>query len=133
MSAEWVQEAVRQGHGRWIGCDWDTQFGPFGLNLRGISARQARLVANATAGAESQAWREAECWLGRVESDAHDAEAAAAEAVFHAINGEWAEAEHDAARTHEIEMSYPRSFVWLNLLATIRRIRANFPDVATQE
>jgi hypothetical protein len=115
-----IRRAFSAGAGRWVGCDWDTDFGPRHLNLRGIRARQAALLAHALAGAEAQAWFEAEDWLQQVERDASDAEVAADQAFMFAASNDHSKAESAALRACEIAAKYSRGEVWQPLLDAIR-------------
>jgi len=124
-NCETIRRAYLAAQGRWTGCDWDTDFGPSHLNLRGRFARQAQILANALAGAESQVWRDAQRWLEAVERDACDAEAAAARAVALAVSGDFAAADEAAYRACEIERKYPHPPVWHALLESIRQARAH--------
>lgn len=106
---------------QWTGCDWPTKFGPRGLNLCGIAARQAALVARATSGQESVHWSEAAKWLTQVESDAEAAWRAAASAAQHAVAGQFKEALADAEFACELEQRYRRPATWEALESTIRQ------------
>ena len=119
---ERLQRAFHAGQSQWVGCDWDTDFGPRRLNLRGLTSRQARLLANAMAGEESQTWHDASRWLTQVEADARIAETAARSAIAHALNNDWCDAERDAMKAIKIESSYPRPSVWQELFDAISGI-----------
>jgi hypothetical protein len=41
-----VWTAYEEAQGRWSGCNWPTHYGSLGLDLAGISSRQARQVAD---------------------------------------------------------------------------------------
>jgi len=95
------------GEGRWCGCDWDTTFGSLRLNLQSVLARQAEIAAKATAGEESNCWREAATWLRTVERDAALAEREAALAVKAAIANCLVDAQQHIAIACAIEARYP--------------------------
>src|SRR5262249_3275194 len=76
-----IAEAFGRAAGSWMGCDWPTAFGKTRLNLCGLKASQALLLARATAGKEAADWHAAASWLTRIERDAREAEALARQAV----------------------------------------------------
>jgi len=82
------------------------------LNLRALTAKQARLMASATAGAEAADWRAAARWLAEVESDAHRAQDAAAQAARLAAEGRLAEAAEQARAACDLEGRYRPAVVW---------------------
>jgi hypothetical protein len=88
-----LRRALQVAQSAWIGCDWDTDFGPGHINLRGLSSRHAWLLASATRGSESENWREAKLFLDRLEQDARTAAALASDAV-----DVWCLGNHDNAR-----------------------------------
>jgi hypothetical protein len=112
MTPAEIKQAFHSGAGRWTGCDWPTQFGLMGLDLCGLTARQARLMAGATAGAESADWRAAATWLAEVEADARQAEDAARRAAQLAAEGRLAEAAEQALAACELEGRYRPAVVW---------------------
>jgi hypothetical protein len=112
MSGEEIAQAFLSGSGRWTGCDWPTRFGGTGLNLCALTAKQARLMASATAGAEAAEWRAAACWLAEVEADARLAEAAATRAAQLAVAGRLAEAVVEARAACDLEGRYRPAVVW---------------------
>ena len=87
-----------QLEGRWVGCDWTTDFGPGHLDLCGVTARQAALLARATSGQESDQWQEATRWLSQVETDVETARRAAQAAWQEAAAGRLQEALDHAQR-----------------------------------
>lgn len=105
---------------QWSGCDWPTRFGPSGLNLCGITSRQASIVARATSGRESANWKEAANWLAQVEADAEAAWRAAASATQRATSGQFHKALADAEFACELEQRYRRPAIWESLESTIR-------------
>lgn len=107
--------------GRWVGCDWHTEFGPGRLNLQAMTAEQAALLGRATAGGESVQWREAARFLGQVESDAKAARRAAELALEHAVAGQLRSALEHAHRACELERRYHAIPGWEKLEAAIRR------------
>ncbi len=80
-SLDAIVEALQSAQVAWTGCDWDTEFGPQQLNLRGLTSRQAHLAAQATRGDESACWQEACQFLDKIERDAKAAAELASEAV----------------------------------------------------
>ncbi len=96
----------------WQGCDWTTAFGPLGLDLAGLKARQARLMAEATFGDESQNWAEASRWLEQVERDSRAARSAASSAVDFFAQGEWAAALTRIVEACALESQYRKQLVW---------------------
>jgi hypothetical protein len=115
MAPEEILQAFLGGAGRWTGCDWPTRFGGMGLDLRGLTARQARLMAGATAGAEAADWRAAAQWLAQVEAHARQAEEAAQRAAQLAAEGRLAEAAAQARAARELEGRYRSAVVWRSL------------------
>jgi hypothetical protein len=101
--------------GRWIGCDWPTKFGAAELNLSGVTARQAALLARATSGQESADWQQAAHWLTTVEADAEAARQAAESAEQNAAAGRLQEALEDADRAVKLEQPYHREAYWQQL------------------
>jgi hypothetical protein len=112
MSDEVIAQAFLAGRGRWNGCDWPTRFGLLGLDLCALTAKQARLMAAATAGAEAADWRAAARWLAEVEADAQRAQAAAGLAARLAAEGRLAEAAEHARAACELEGRYRSAVVW---------------------
>lgn len=123
MSSIEIQRAFQYGLGRWVGCDWDIAFGTQRLQLKGMKSRQARLLANATAGNESLAWHEAANWLENVERDAQQAESEAYCANELAKSGRLSDAEVHARKACELEQSYEQSIAWAELLQAIQHAR----------
>lgn len=101
--------------GHWRGCDWPTKFGTSELNLTGVTARQAALLARATSGQESADWQEAAHWLTAVEADAEAARHAAERAQFDAEAGRLQDALAHAERAVELERAYHASAGWQDL------------------
>jgi hypothetical protein len=124
MSGEEIAQAFLCGNGRWTGCDWPTCFGTTGLNLCALTAKQARLMASATAGAEAAEWRAAARWLAEVEADARQAEAAATRAVRLAAEGRLTEAAAEARAACDLEGRYRPAVVWRALHQAIVGARA---------
>jgi prophage DNA circulation protein len=105
---------------RWVGCDWPTDFGTRHLDLRGVTARQAALLARATSGQESDQWQDAARWLTKVEADAEAARQAARAASQEALAGQYGRALEHAQRACELEQAYHRRVVWQPLVDAIR-------------
>jgi hypothetical protein len=96
----------------WRGCDWPMTFGSRRIELGGLKAYQARLLAEATSGEESQAWSEATCWLEQVEQDASDARSEASIALDLLVNQEWATAMRRLDKACALESQYHNRLVW---------------------
>ncbi len=109
-----------QLEGRWTGCDWVTDFGPGHLDLRGVTARQAALLARATSGQESSQWQEATRWLTQVENDVEAARKAAWAAWQEAEAGQWQSALDHARQACELELAYHPCAVWQPLADAIQ-------------
>lgn len=92
-----------------------------GLDLSGLKARQARLLASATTGAESRDWEQAARWLEQVEDDARRARFAATTAVEFFGQQEHVRALEQIMRACEIEGRYHEQLVWGRLRDLIRR------------
>jgi hypothetical protein len=116
MPVEAVREAYLRAAEGWRGCDWPTQFGETGLDLNGLKATQAHLMARATAGSEAADWRAAVHWLSQVEQEAKEAAEEARTAVALATSGQLKEAHDHARRACAIESKYHRHLVWQALL-----------------
>ena len=114
--------AYANAHSHWHGCDWETSFGLRQLNLRGITARQATLIANATAGQESQAWRAAARWLDEIETKAQRAEELAREALAAAIRGNIVAALESACRARDLEAAYHGVCCWNDLVSQLHQL-----------
>jgi hypothetical protein len=107
--------------GRWVGCDWPTEFGPSRLNLQSMTADQAALLGRATCGSESIQWREAARFLAQIESDAKAARRAAELACHHAVAGRPADALAHAHRACDLERRYHSLSTWEPLEEAIRK------------
>jgi CheY-like chemotaxis protein len=105
LASEVVRIFVRTV-GRWVGCDWPTRFGQLGLNLNGLKASHARLLAQATAGREAADWLAAARWLEQVEADARRAAEAAEIAADLALFGQLEQALASAGAACAIEAQY---------------------------
>jgi hypothetical protein len=104
---------------QWSGCDWPTSFGSGCLNLKGLRAAQATLLAAATPGSEAVEWLEAAEWLSQVEQDAKQAAAKAARAAEVAEAGNLAEALRLVEEACAIEGHYHAQLVWQPLREAI--------------
>jgi hypothetical protein len=100
---------------RWTGCDWPTRFGSAALNLSGITARQAALLARATAGQESADWQDAARWLTSIEAAAAAARQAAEKAHVAASAGDLQEALALAEQAVQFETPYHQDACWREL------------------
>lgn len=107
-----VIQAYSRACGRWHGCCWPTAFGSRRLNLDGISANQARVMADALAGSEADEWRQASRWLTSIEQDAQEAETLAAEALRLWSQGRLAEARNLARRILAVESAHHANVQW---------------------
>lgn len=107
-----VIQAYTHACGRWHGCCWPTAFGSRRLNLDGISANQARVMADALAGSEADEWRQASRWLLTIEQDAQEAEKLAAEALRLWSQGRHAEARNLARRILAVESAHHPNSQW---------------------
>jgi CheY-like chemotaxis protein len=120
-TSEFVRLFV-QAVDRWVGCDWPTRFGQLGLELNGLKASHARLLARATAGREAADWLAAARWLEQVEADARQAAEAAGLATDLALFGQLEPALAAAWTACAVEAEYPQHEpVWqplCDLLAT---------------
>jgi hypothetical protein len=112
MSPDEIMQTFLGGVGRWTGCDWPTRFGATGLDLCGLTAAQALLLARATAGPEAADWRAAAHWLAEVEAAARQAEEAARRAAQLAAGGQLAEAAELARAARDLEGRYRPAVVW---------------------
>ena len=82
------------------------------LQLENVRARQARLVAAATSGKESETWYAAEKYLLLIEADAATAEKFALEAVNKISNGMGSEALASAEAAVALESKHRNSKTW---------------------
>jgi hypothetical protein len=101
-----------QNAGKWRGCDWSTALGASKLELRGLRAAQATLLANATSGSEGADWRAAADWLARVERDAEQTDGKAAKAAELAEAGRLTEALRLVEEACALEGRYHADLVW---------------------
>jgi hypothetical protein len=120
-----IDRAYDGAHGRWTGCDWPTSFGDTGLDLNGMTAHQALLMARATAGTEAADWREAVQWLRLVEADAEAAEEAAARALTAARREDLSAARWSARAACELEARYHPRPVWTSLQEVLEALPPN--------
>jgi hypothetical protein len=119
LLTEEIDQAYLQANGKWSGCDWPRVFGKTGLNLNGLKALQALLLARSTAGSEREDWRAAVTWLTRIEQDAREAEEQAMRAVVQAGSGKLKEALVHAQRACVIEARHHCRLVWQPLREAI--------------
>ena len=117
---EQIQDAFAQASGKWTGCDWPTQFGRGNLNLDGLQAGQALLMARATSGSEAADWRAAVKWLTQLESDARAAEVEGRSAADLALAGKLHEGLEHAGLACAIERHYHSRPIWQSLWDAIR-------------
>jgi len=122
---EAVARAYEQAAGRWTGCDFPTQVGTGGLDLRGCSSADAKVRARmAVRPEEREEWRVAADWLDGLEVAAADAETEATLAVAAAAAGHWDEAVKHGRNARAIEVTSGRPlrggpFTWQPLYRTI--------------
>lgn len=121
-AADDVWAAYLEATGEWGGCDWPTEFGEGDLDLNGLRASQAALLARATAGREAQDWRAAARWLAEVEEQAAEADREAWSAVLLAFDGRSGEALEHARRACAIEARYHAAPVWQRLCDALETI-----------
>jgi hypothetical protein len=107
-----VEAFFVEAENRWVGCDWDTDFGPLKLDLNRLTAERATVLANATSGQESQAWNDAADWLAKVESDAAEAKLLATQAVAHCRKRMWQLALSTMEYACTIESAYHSELTW---------------------
>jgi hypothetical protein len=104
-----IRRAYRKGRGTWTGCDWRTQFGSTGLDLKGWTAARAKKQAEKLMGTpEANDWIAAVNWLLQVEDRARQAEAKAKAAVVAAEHERWEEALRLAEWAWALEFSTGR-------------------------
>src|SRR5437764_959674 len=106
VTTEGVRDAYFQAAGTWTGCNWPTSFGAGGIDLNGLKAAQATLLARATSGAEQADWLAASRWLAQVEKEAKEAEEQARTALVRAEAGRWEEAVVYARRACALASTY---------------------------
>lgn len=116
-----IDSAFAQATGVWWGCNWKTEHGPRKLKLCDLRSRHARLIADATSGAESRSWMLASEYLAEVESDASRAESAAAKAMSLVVEGKWDEALSALELAVALESKYRISVTWKPLRDEIAR------------
>lgn len=128
MSTDEIEQAHCKASFQWTGCDWLTEFGTTGLNLSGLTAARALLLARATSGREREDWQAAVTWLSQVEQDAWAAERLARKALDLARDGDLKEALSCAERACTIEANYHRRLVWRPLREAIEKAQKAIPD-----
>ncbi|MCA9265641.1 MAG: hypothetical protein KDA60_17390 [Planctomycetales bacterium] len=89
MSKTLIDVTFDRSKEQWESGQWWPEFGPLQLDLRGLNAKQAKLLANATAGQEAFQWTAATHWLTAVATDIQRATAAARQARDYAKHGNW--------------------------------------------
>jgi hypothetical protein len=114
-----IDAVFRESVGRWTGCHWLTQFGSRKLNLKGLKASQAVMIARSTAGEERECWHAAAEWLEQVETDARQSEQEARLAASLASGGQFEQALDHVVRACELEEPYHTGRVWQRLRETI--------------
>ncbi|VTR97838.1 hypothetical protein [Tuwongella immobilis] len=124
-----LHQAFAHAQLQWQGCDWDTAFGSRLFNLNGMTARQATLLANATAGEESRAWQEASAWLDRLEAVAALAREHGQAALELALAGDWDAALSRAQLACDLEAPYHIHCVWAEFRNAIQAERDWAPAV----
>jgi hypothetical protein len=112
MLADEIEQVYRQFVNQWSGCDWPTAFGQNGLDLNGLKASQAFLLAWATSGSERADWQAALPWLTTIEQEASEANEQARQAVALAQAGNLHEALSHAQRACVLEAKYHDQLVW---------------------
>lgn len=133
MNTAEIINAFLRGYGRWRTCSWPTEFGKRKLNLEGVKASQAALMARATAGDERTTWLAATRWLDQVEEDARKAEEHAELAADLAILGQVERAMAQVEAACRLESQYTADRTWRPLRAAIaREIGAACGDFETE-
>lgn len=107
-----IRAAFQPAAGQWTGCDWPTTFWTTRLNLDGLRASQAFLLARATTGAEAADWRAAVTWLTQIEKHASRVEALAQRAERLSQASQMREALEIARQACRFESSYHRAPIW---------------------
>ncbi len=121
---------VRLAQESWVGCCWDTEFGSYRLNLRGLLSRQALVAARATRGEESQCWRQAAEWLALVESDARTAAEYASSALQSFESGELAVAIRLFDQASTLAAKYPVSVGYVACRSLCEELSCGDPATA---
>jgi hypothetical protein len=98
-----LREAYEEAIGMWTGCDWPTHFGEAQLDLQGVSASDARAVADGAGEQEREIWEQAARWLLEVERRAKLAEREAELAIVAAQWQRWDQAAEHARRAWSLE------------------------------
>ena len=124
-SRDLLHAALQSAQAAWTGCDWDTEFGPNRINLRGLSSRQARLAAQATRGDESTQWREVIHYLDAVEQDARLAAELASDAVDFWSLGNTAEASRRLEQAIALESHYRQPIAYPRLRPLMQPAQTN--------
>jgi hypothetical protein len=107
---ERITRAYEEAQGKWIGCDWPTQYGRKGLDLNGWTVAEANYVAARTVDPEERAeWTEAANWLVRLKAHSQWAEQQATLAVAAARAGRWEEALQRVRWARALEFSTGRN------------------------
>lgn len=122
MNTEELTSAYGLAQRRWRGCDWPTNFEGRGLDLCGISAVEARRVAESGCGSESAIWQRAAQWLKEIEDRASQAEYEACIAHDLAKSGHPGFALDHAAHAVDFAAQHGREEVWLPLFRAIERM-----------
>jgi hypothetical protein len=120
-----IQRQYEAAIGRWVGCNWQTSFGPRKLNLKDMRPHQTRMLADATAGDESTAWNEATVFLDNVGRDARAAQQAADDAMTHIRRGRCEEALAEMQQAVLLEAKYREPVIWASLYDAIRTLAAD--------
>jgi hypothetical protein len=127
-----IRRIFREQSGKWAGCRWPMPFGKRAVDLNGMKAAQANIMARATSGPESADWRAAAKRLAQVESDAAEAEQAAAEAVAQAEQQNWKDALALAQRACSLEYHHHDQATWQPLCDAIEAVCRELPGVCNR-
>jgi hypothetical protein len=122
-----IRRVLAQATRRWTGCDWATRFGRTGLNLQGMAAVQALLLARATTGQEAADWYAAVQWLTKVQEDARTAEQEAYRAWSWVRNGAPRRALRHAWRALALEAQYHSRPIWTSFHEAVAAASALWP------
>jgi hypothetical protein len=107
-------------------------FGKRAVDLNGMKAAQANIMARATSGPESADWRAAAKRLAQVERDAAEAEQAAAQAVVQAEQQNWKDALALAQRACSLEYHHHDQATWQPLFDAIEAVCRELPGVCNR-
>jgi hypothetical protein len=123
-----IDSAFRAAAGRWRGCDFATEFGTSKINLKGLRASQAFVLARAASEQDRRDWHAAAAWLEAIERDAAAAETEARHAVDLARIGMLDDAIEHAHAACTLERKYHERLLWGPFLQLIEMTIAADPS-----